>query len=156
MDSTTAAASLRSLGNAIGFGHGRLEPFVGQFLAVQHGTVVGCCALGSAYLQIEPGLRDKTNLPDELNDVAASQSDDINDKLLLTFPVLDMKSFSAGFLHHLGRPGEGDQADPADRLTLAGAIASMFDETKASFTEIDDALHKVAEDVEQLAADLVD
>ena len=142
MNSKNAAASLRQLGDAIGSGQGIYEAFECRLLAVENGAVMGCCALGAAYLKIHPATMAVKNLPDDFSDTGTESHDTIINELAGAFPVLAMTCFSGSFLGHLEHGELDDDIEHIALGPLDQAISAMFDDTSASFSGIKVALHK--------------
>ena len=148
MKPTMAAASLRALGDAIANGGQKLELFTDKFFAVENGWLQGCCALGSAYLTIDPTPLCRNDLPDDFGDDNIDGVDGVTNTLYEHFPVLQLRSLAASFVQLSDQALSADETAELAEGTLLMAIAGVFDRTSAGFQEIKTTLYSLAQKVE--------
>lgn len=127
MNPATTAACLRSLGDAIVNGRGALEAIVDDYFSVSNGELVGCCALGSAYLTVDPSPLTLKGLPDHFGKEQFNDPDPIGPRLIEAFPVLSEKRFTAQFLALCEMTD-----DELSNQTLMTAIAAVHDRRQNS------------------------
>jgi hypothetical protein len=136
---------LRVLADAITKGGPDLQPIESDFFAIDDGRIVGCCALGSALITLDPSLLERRDHHIEFGKTETPSGEHLTNLLKGSFPILRDAEFTAPFLAKFVDLVSQDEIDGMSESPLFCAIAFIHDETRAGRARIAGALCEVAD-----------
>lgn len=136
---------LRLLADAITKGGAELQPIESDFFAIADGRIVGCCALGSALITLDPSLLERRDHHIEFGKTETPFGEHLTNLLKASFPILSVAEFTAPFLAKFVDLVSQDEIDGMSESPLFCAIAFIHDETRAGRARIAGALCEVAD-----------
>jgi hypothetical protein len=136
---------MRALGQSMMAGSQGLTPVLGDFFAIKDGRITGCCAIGAAYIALNPEMRSTQELD---SDFGQSQEDNDGIRLELTekFPVLGDFKFSESFMDEVAIRGGDIGTNKAflKECMLYSVISGVFDQGNTTLELIQESLDAVA------------